>query len=150
MEQDYSQLLLKSSLNKRQIFAQESTICYQNSEVLAFRALALTNDQITHLMERIKSDFKAGYIAPRSISFSYNPLNYEALESIVNHLPPSTTEIGLVSCLLDDYAANSLLYFLKRSSHIRMLCAEDNQISEGLKNEFRRLAASRSGLVVII
>jgi hypothetical protein len=150
MEQNYGQLLLKSSSEKGQISAQESTIRYQNSEVLAFRGLALKNHQITTLMERIESDFKAGYIAPRSISFSYTPLNPEALETILNHLAPSVTDIGLVNCKLNDYAANNLLCFLKNSSHIRMLCAEGNQISERLKNEFRSLAASRSNLFVMI
>lgn len=100
MEHDYSQLLLKSSSEQQQISAQESTICDQNSEVLAFRSLALTHDQIANLMENILFDYKAGYIAPRSISFSYNPLNHEAQESIVNHLPQSVTEGGLVNYLL--------------------------------------------------
>ncbi|PTM05758.1 MAG: hypothetical protein DA405_02810 [Bacteroidetes bacterium] len=150
MEQDYGQLLLKSSSEKGQISAQESTIRYQNTAVLAFRGLALTNDQITTLMERIKSDYEAGYITPHSISFSYTPLNPEALEAILNNLAPSVTDIGLVNCKLDNYEASKLLLFLKNSSHIRMLCAEGNQISERLKNEFRRLAASRSNLFVMI
>ncbi len=57
-------------------------------------------------MERIKSDYKAGYIAPRS-------LNHEALETILSHLALCVTEIGRVNCKLDDYASESLLYFSK-------------------------------------
>ena len=87
----------------------------------------------------------------RSFSVSYNPLLGDRGAAILaGSLPLDVSEIGFVGCGMGDAGGRALLEWASQSTRLRMLCAEGNALSDGIKEEFSRLQKGRPGLVMVV
>jgi hypothetical protein len=85
-----------------------------------------------------------------SISFSYNPLiGDEGVAAIVKSLPASICEIGLVDCGIGDIGGVKILKWMKKSTNLNMICAEQNNFSEGIKLEFHDFKKKNPNVMVV-
>ena len=86
----------------------------------------------------------------KSISFSYNHLIGDlGAAAIVQSLPASIREIGLVGFGIGDKGAKVLLDWMKTSTNLLMICVEQNNFSEKLKMEFRTFKKNHPHIVVV-
>jgi hypothetical protein len=59
--------------------------------------------------------------------------------TLANALPKTLTELGLVGCSIGDQGGKVILEWAKNASGLRLICIEENNISEELRNQFRSL-----------
>ena len=59
--------------------------------------------------------------------------------TLANVLPKTLTEIGLVGCSIGDQGGKEILEWAKYAGGLRLICIEENNISEELRNHFRGL-----------
>jgi hypothetical protein len=74
-----------------------------------------------------------------SFSLSYNTIGDQGAMTLANALPKTLTELGLVGCSIGDQGGKEILEWAKYASGLRMICIEDNIISEELHKQFRGL-----------
>ena len=74
-----------------------------------------------------------------SFSLSYNTIGDEGAKTLANALPKTLTELDLVGCSIGDQGGKEILEWAKYAGGLRMICIEDNIISEELRNQFRGL-----------
>jgi hypothetical protein len=74
-----------------------------------------------------------------SFSLSYNTIGDQGAMTLANALPKTLTELGLVECSIGDQGGKEILEWAKYAGGLRMICIEDNIISEELRNQFRGL-----------
>ena len=87
----------------------------------------------------------------KSISFSYNPfMGDTGAIYMINSLPESILEIGLVGCGITDLGGNEIFKWLKTSSQIQMICMEQNTISDELKTKFYLYQEQHPKIVVVV
>lgn len=78
-----------------------------------------------------------------SFSLSYNTdLKDAGIVAIAQALPSSVRELGFVGCGFGDRGAEALLALVARSKGMRMICIENNPISDAVKARFRDTARS--------
>ena len=59
--------------------------------------------------------------------------------TLANALPKTLTELGLVGCSIGDQGGKEILEWAKYAGGLRLICIEENNISEELRNQFRGL-----------
>jgi hypothetical protein len=69
----------------------------------------------------------------QSISFSYNAIGDLGTIALLEKLPKSITEIGLVNCNITDNGGIELLNWMKNAPQLQMVCIEQNNFSAELK-----------------
>jgi hypothetical protein len=74
-----------------------------------------------------------------SFSLSYNTIGDQGAMTLANALPKTLTELGLVGCSIGDQGGKEILEWAKNASGLRLICIEENNISEELRNQFRSL-----------
>jgi hypothetical protein len=74
-----------------------------------------------------------------SFSLSYNTIGDQGAMTLANALPKTLTELGLVGCSIGDQGGKEILEWAKITSGLRLICIEENNISEELRNQFRSL-----------
>ena len=84
----------------------------------------------------------------RSFSLSDNTLGNEGAKVLAAALPKTLTELGLVGCAIGDQGGKAILEWAKYASGLRMVCLEDNRLSQGLRTQFGDLQNTSSGMSV--
>jgi hypothetical protein len=113
-----------------------------------FRKLGLKASNIASIMNKVTQTNKLKPV--HSISFSYNPLLGDSgVISILNTMPKTIREIGLVDCGMTDLAGKELLKELQEYTNLKMLCIEQNNISDKIKKEFKLFSKKNPGILVL-
>jgi hypothetical protein len=87
----------------------------------------------------------------RSFSVSYNrEIGDIGASALVQSLPASVTEIGMVGCDLGDDSGEVLLDWAGQPSALRMICVENNLYSTKMRNQISDLRHSRPSLFVAV
>ena len=68
-----------------------------------------------------------------SFSLSDNIIGDERAKALAAALPKTLTELGLVGCAIGDQGGKAILEWAKYASGLRMICIEDNRLSQGLR-----------------
>lgn len=114
--------------------------------ILNLRNLGLKTSDIGAITDVLKNENNA----IKSISFSYNHLIGDVgAILIVESLPSSICEIGLVDSGICDKGGIEILNWMKTSSHLRMICVEQNNFSDKLKMEFKDFKKDSPKITVI-
>ena len=85
-----------------------------------------------------------------SFSLSYNAIGDEGASAIANALPNSLTELGLVGCSIGDQGGEAILDWAKRANGLRIICIEDNIMSDKLRNQFGSLRDASPSISVFV
>jgi hypothetical protein len=85
-----------------------------------------------------------------SFSLSYNAIDDEGASAIENALPNSLTELGLVSCSIGDQGGEAILDWAKRANGLRIICIEDNIMSDKPRNQFGSLKDASPSISVFV
>ena len=86
-----------------------------------------------------------------SISFSYNNLiGDEGVREIINSLPLSICEIGLVDCGISDKGGTDILNWINKLPNLKMICIEQNNFSEELKKAYTVFKNNNPKVIVVI
>lgn len=85
-----------------------------------------------------------------SVSFSYNKIDTENITRLMQALPTTVIILGLVGCGLRDDGGMAILEWVKKNRHLQMLCIEENNFSNYLKNEFTVLSKTRTDFSLYI
>jgi hypothetical protein len=114
---------------------------------LHLRNLSLTADEIKQIATAIKSLPES----MRSISFSYNrEIGDKGAIALAASLPLFIQEIGLVDCGIGDDGANAVLKWMNTSTHLQMICIEQNPISEKTRIQFQKFIHPSNRLAVYV
>ena len=118
---------------------------------LHLRDANLTPAEIEHIAKAIKTLHEEHGPALQSFSMSYNPkLRNEGVLSLVNSLPASVTQIGLVGCGIGDPGAEALITWVTKAPKLRMLCVEQNALSSAAKAQLLKISEQRPHLLVVV
>ena len=74
-----------------------------------------------------------------SFSLSYNTIGDEGANTLATCLPATLTELGLVGCSIGDQGGVAMLDWAKHANGLRMICIEDNNMSDQMRKQFRSL-----------
>lgn len=86
-----------------------------------------------------------------SLSLSYNPgIGDVGTIALMEKLPQSITELGMVGCAIGDAGGEAILDWVKKTPGLRMACIEENHFTERLKADFLKMARGRTGLMLVI
>ncbi|MFK8035921.1 MAG: hypothetical protein AB8B94_17440 [Hyphomicrobiales bacterium] len=108
-------------------------------------AMGSATEQASDLMAEQKEH------SMRSFSISYNRNVQDAgAVSFIHNLPKSITEIGMVGCDLGDETGEALLQWIHQANALKMICVEGNNFSSDMRQKLSKLAATTSGLLVIV
>jgi hypothetical protein len=119
------------------------------SKRLNLRNLNLTLsdiNQITDILEQVKNSKNETI---ESISFSYNSIGDNGIALIVNSLPISINEIGLVDCGIEDAGALEILNWMKKATQLKMICIEENNFSTEVNSKFKTFKKSNPHITII-
>jgi hypothetical protein len=87
----------------------------------------------------------------QSLSVSYNPLlGDNGTKVLAKSLPQTVSEVGFVGCGMGDIGSQALLKWARQAPNLRMICVEENKLSQSNNMQFRELAADRAGLLVVV
>jgi hypothetical protein len=82
-----------------------------------------------------------------SLSFSFNPqISDKGISLLLKNMPHGLVEVGLVGCGMTDVSGEELLSWLKKNEQLRLLCIENNNLSEELKLKFKKHVKLSEGL----
>ena len=74
-----------------------------------------------------------------SFSLSYNAIGDEGASTLAASLPATLTELGLVGCSIGDQGGVAILEWAKYANGMRMICIEDNSMSDQMRKQFGSL-----------
>ena len=74
-----------------------------------------------------------------SFSLSYNAIGDEGASTLAASLPATLTELGLVGCSIGDKGGGAILEWAKYANGLRMICIEDNSMSDQMRKQFGSL-----------
>lgn len=106
---------------------------------IELRSLGLTFEKAGYLSTNFKQVPEAELTRLRSFSMSYNPLGSAGAITMVQMLPFSVQELGMVGCEIGEKGGVAILEWTKQASDLRVLCIEQNHFSNALKAEFRKV-----------
>ncbi len=86
----------------------------------------------------------------RSFSLSYNRIGDTGAAACARALPESTEDVGLVGCSIGDVGGEAILDWATNARGLRMICIENNAMSETLRRRFRDLASASRGVSVYV
>lgn len=118
---------------------------------LHLRSAGLDTADATNIAAAIRGSTADEQLSLRSFSSSYNPdIGELGAVALINSLPPTLSEIGMVGCGLGDESGEALLDWVQNASSIRMICVEGNAYSPKMRQRISNLRKDRSGLTVIV
>lgn len=113
-----------------------------------FRKLGLQASDIASILNKLKPTNMRKSV--HSISFSYNPrLGDTGVISILNAMPKTIREIGLVDCSMTDIAGKELLKNIPEYTNLKMLCIEQNNFTDKIKEEFKLFSQKNPQILVV-
>ena len=71
-----------------------------------------------------------------SFSLSYNAIGDDGASTLAASLPATLTELGLVGCSIGDQGGGAILEWAKYANGLRMICIEDNSMSDQMRKQF--------------
>ena len=74
-----------------------------------------------------------------SFSLSYNAIGDDGASTLAASLPATLTELGLVGCSIGDQGGGAILEWAKYANGLRMICIEDNSMSDQMRKQFGSL-----------
>ena len=74
-----------------------------------------------------------------SFSLSYNTIGDEGANTLAKCLPATLIELGLVGCSIGDQGGAAMLEWARHANGLRMICIEDNNMSDQMRKQFRSL-----------
>lgn len=99
----------------------------------------------------LKSLPRESHSALVSISLSYNyALGDAGAIAMAQSLPPTIRELGLVNCGIGDAGGEAILRWTEHATDLRLLCIEENQISEGINLQIVELMHRNAELLVVV
>jgi hypothetical protein len=134
-----------------------SPVCIAAAEQLSQRpigperlTLHLRNAGAVRIADALASVSPAELAKLGSFSLSYNPIGDEGAVALAAVLPKTLTELGLVGCSISDLGADALLKWSARASGLRMICIENNNLSENARRSFRKAHGGSSIVSVYV
>jgi hypothetical protein len=86
-----------------------------------------------------------------SFSMSYNfNITDIGVQALVSVLPDTITDIGFVGCGLSDKAGLALLRWARILENLQLICIEENNFPQVLKDKFISLSKNKLPLSVVI
>ncbi|MGJ8535132.1 MAG: twin-arginine translocation signal domain-containing protein [Alphaproteobacteria bacterium] len=129
----------------------ESLNAMASSFDLHLRSAGLDAADATSIAAAIRGSTADEQLSLRSFSSSYNPgIGELGAVALINSLPPTLSEIGMVGCSLSDESGGALLDWVQNASSIRMICVEGNAYSPQMRQRISDLRKDRAGLTVIV
>ena len=120
-----------------------------HSDTLNFRNLELDSSEVASIMEIVTESNANRSI--KSISFSYNQLlGDDGTITIINNLPNTVNEIGLVDCGIGDCGGKIILKKIKNLTNLKMLCIEQNNFSDLIKQEFKTFSSKNPQILIVV
>ena len=118
---------------------------------LHLRSANLNTEEIQRIAKAIEAVHMANGPTLQSFSMSYNTnLKDEGVLNLVQALPATLTEIGLVQCGIGDEGGEALMNWAAQAPKLHWLCVEQNPFSEATRDRFNKLGQTRQGLLVIV
>ena len=115
------------------------------------RHAALTASDALIIAEALKSLPRESHSSLVSMSLSYNDaIGDTGAIAMAQSLPPTLHELGLVNCGIGDAGGEALLRWAKNATGLRILCIEENNISEGIKLQLVDLMHRNAALLVVV
>jgi len=115
------------------------------------RDAALKLSDALIIAKALKSLPSESHSALLSMSLSFNNAIGDAgAIALAQSIPPTIRELGLVDCGISDAGGEAFLQWAKHATGLRMLCIEQNHISEGLKLQLIELMHRNASLLVIV
>jgi hypothetical protein len=103
---------------------------------------------IAHALTSLKDDSLSSLA---SMSLSYNDAIGDAgAIAMMPALPPSIRELGLVNCGIGDAGGEAILQWAKNATGLRVMCIEENHMSEELKLRLSKLTQRNAALWVVV
>ena len=120
-----------------------------HSDTLNFRNLELDSSDVLSIMEIVTQSNANKFI--KSISFSYNRLiGDDGTITILNTLSNTVNEIGLVDCGIGDRGGKIILKKIKNLTNLKMLCIEQNNFSDPIKQEFKTFSSYNPQVLIVV
>ena len=117
---------------------------------LHFRSLDLHTTDIAAIAAILKEEKNSPENNITSISFSYNHrLGDMGATRILESIPTSVREIGLVHCGIGDQGGIEILHWMKATPNLQMICIEQNNFSDSLQTEFKNFKKENPNIMVI-
>lgn len=89
--------------------------------------------------------------AMRSFSISYNQeIGETGAVALVDALPASLPEIGMVGCDLGDESGEALMQFALDAPKLKMMCIENNAFSPEMRRRLETLRTLRSDMFLVV
>ena len=121
------------------------------TKILSFRNLDLEPEEVAGIAQILKAEKSTHRTYLKSISFSYNHLIADqGTKLIIQSLPLSMTEIGLVACGIGDKGGRAVLNWMTTATQLQMICMEQNNFSDTLKAEINIFKQNNPQIMVVI
>jgi hypothetical protein len=118
--------------------------------LLHLRSLDLSASNVRSIARCLEKEGAEQQHSIQSISFSYNSLLGDiGATDLAKYLPKSIREVGLVGCGIGDVGGIELLKWMKNSTHLQMVCIEENNFSEKLRFEFVEFRAKNPQVLFV-
>lgn len=115
------------------------------------RGAALTASDVLIIADALTSLPAEASSALVSVSLSYNrALGDAGAIALAQSLPPTVREVGLVGCGIGDAGGEAVFHWATKAPGLRMLCIEENTLSEGMKLQFIELARKNAAVVIVV
>jgi len=122
-----------------------------NSYTLNLRYGMLDSLDAKKISEALKSVYQNHNIRLTSFSVSYNPtLGQDGAKSILSSLPKNIGELGMVGCNLSDVTGSYFIEFIRKSKNLNMICIEENNFSQKMKDKILNLRQQKTGCTIIV
>ena len=117
---------------------------------LHLRNADIATDGAVRIADALSAVSQAELAKLGSFSLSYNEIGDDGAIALAAVFPKTLSELGLVGCSISDLGANALLKWAANASGLRMICIENNNISEEVRNSFRQLRDASPSLSVYV
>jgi len=118
---------------------------------LHLRNATLDVQDALNIAQALRASAAQSRVAIRSFSVSYNPeLQDAGIATLIKALPSTVTELGVVGCEIGDVGGDILLVWAQSAPELRMICLEQNQLSNEMRQRFLTLGKQRSDLLVVV
>jgi hypothetical protein len=125
---------------------------WRYSGSLALRGLGLTPEELGDIIAILAKIPTQGHPPLTSLSFSNNDLLGDSgVLALVQFIPESLLEIGLVNCGFGDVGGQALLNWALNTKDLKMICIEGNNLlSEDQKKGFDGLRATHPNCMIVV
>lgn len=117
---------------------------------LHLRSADITSDSALRIADALAGVSQAERSRLGSFSLSYNNIGDDGAIALAAALPRTLGGLGLVGCSISDPGANALLRWAENASGLRMICIENNNLSEKMRRRFLQLRSTSSDLQVYV